>query len=303
MLTNLASVLHAAGLNVVEEPGWRTRGHGEMTSVQTVVCHHTAGPATGELPSLGTVRDGRPGLSGPLAQLMLGRSGTWYVIAAGLCYHAGVVLRPSYANENAIGVEAEATGVDSWPTLQYDSYARGCAALTKAYGLRVSDVLGHKEVASPLGRKSDPNFSMSDFRSRVTDYLTVEADVPIDDADVKKILTSPIDAAYTDEKGDSITVERSLGLAQRWALFGAQGAGRVEKAVAVLNAQLAKQGGEVVSVGNAVTALTAKVDALLARPAADVDEAALVAALTQAGFSAEAIAQANLAAVRAALAQ
>jgi hypothetical protein len=187
MLTNLASVLHAAGLNVVEEPGWRTRGHGEMTSVQTVVCHHTAGPATGELPSLGTVRDGRPGLSGPLAQLMLGRSGTWHVIAAGLCYHAGVVLRPSYANENSIGVEAEADGVSAWPTLQYHSYAKGCAALVKAYGLNITDVLGHKEVASPPGRKSDPNFPMGDFRSRVTEYLALEADVPLTDDDVNRV--------------------------------------------------------------------------------------------------------------------
>jgi N-acetylmuramoyl-L-alanine amidase len=303
MLTNLAGVLHAAGLNVVEEPGWRTRGHGEMTSVQTIVCHHTAGPSTGELPSLGTVRDGRPGLSGPLAQLMLGRSGTWYVIAAGKCYHAGVVLRDSYANENAVGVEAEADGVSAWPTLQYHSYAKGCAALVKAYGLNITDVLGHKEVASPPGRKSDPNFSMGDFRSRVSDYLALEADVPIDDADVKKILTAPIDAKYTEASGDTVTVQDALGLAQRWALFGAQGAGRVEKAVAVLNAQLTKQGGEIVSVGNAVTALTAKVDALLARPAADVDEQALATALAAAGFSPEAIAAANLDAYRAALAQ
>jgi hypothetical protein len=295
MLTDLATVLRDAGLTVIEVDGWRTRGHGLMTSVQTIVCHHTAGPATGELPSLGTVRDGRSGLSGPLSQLMLGRSGRWYVVAAGLCYHAGVVLRDSYANENAIGIEAEATGVDSWPAAQYDSYARGVAALTKAYGLQVSDVLGHKEVASPRGRKSDPNFDMAAFRSKVAHYLIVEADVPIDDADVRKILTAPIDAKYTEASGDTVTVQDALGLSQRWALFGAQGAGRIEKAVAKVNADLAPLAG-------AVTALTAKVDELLARPTADVDEQALVAALAQAGFSAEAIAAANLNAIRAALA-
>lgn len=83
MLTDLATVLRAAGLKVQEVPGWKTRGHGQMTSVETIACHHTAGPKTGNYPSLGVVRDGRPGLDGPLAQLGLARDGTWLVIAAG----------------------------------------------------------------------------------------------------------------------------------------------------------------------------------------------------------------------------
>ena len=84
MLTDLADVLRGAGLAVVERPGRRTRGHGKMSGVRCVVLHHTAGPATGEAPSLGVVENGRPGLTGPPAQLVLGRSGTWYVVAAGL---------------------------------------------------------------------------------------------------------------------------------------------------------------------------------------------------------------------------
>jgi hypothetical protein len=167
MLTDLADACRATGLTVVETPGWKTRGHGPMTSVQTILCHHTAGPKNGELPSLATVRDGRPDLAGPLAHLMLGRSGTVYVIAAGLCWHAGVVFDSSQANEHAIGIEAEATGVDPWPLVQYDAYARLTAGLAKHYGLSVARVLGHKEVASPRGRKSDPNFDMPAFRAKV----------------------------------------------------------------------------------------------------------------------------------------
>lgn len=167
MLTNLADVLRAAGLRVEELPGWKTRGHGTMDKVESITCHHTAGPKTGNSPSLATVRDGRPGLDGPLAQLFLARDGTWTVVAAGLCWHAGVVLDTYQSNTHAIGIEAEATGVDPWPLAQYDSYVRGARALADAFDVPVHHVLGHKEVAKPLGRKSDPNFDMDNFRAAV----------------------------------------------------------------------------------------------------------------------------------------
>lgn len=169
MLTDLADACRKSGLPVVEQPGWRTRGHGQMSAVRSIICHHTAGPAAGELPSLTTVRDGRPGLAGPLAQLMLGRSGTVYVIAAGLCWHAGVVFSPpTQGNAYAIGIEAEATGTAPWPPAQYAAYARLCRALVDHYGLAVDRVLGHKEVASPRGRKVDPNFDCQQFRAAVS---------------------------------------------------------------------------------------------------------------------------------------
>ncbi|MBN9739518.1 hypothetical protein DMP23_00300 [Amycolatopsis sp. A1MSW2902] len=168
MLTTLADIARSAGLRVVEQSGWKTRGHGQMSGVRAVVCHHTAGPATGTAPSLGVVQNGRADLAGPLAHYVLGRDGTVYVVAAGLCWHAGAVLNSSWGNAYAIGIEAEATGVDDWPDDQIDAYARLCRALCAAFDLPVSAVLGHKEVCSPRGRKSDPNFDMSGFRARVT---------------------------------------------------------------------------------------------------------------------------------------
>lgn len=168
MLTDLADAARKSGLTVVEQPGWRTRGHGQMSGVRSVVCHHTAGPATGEIPSLNVVVNGRPGLPGPLSNLALGRSGTVYVVAAGLAYHAGVVFSPpTQGNAWAIGIEAEATGTAPWPPVQYAAYTRLCRALVDHYGLTVDRVLGHKEVASPLGRKVDPNFDMKQFRAAV----------------------------------------------------------------------------------------------------------------------------------------
>lgn len=169
MLTNLADVVRTSGLPVVEVSGWKTRGHGQMTSVEAIVCHHTAGPATGDYPSLRVVRDGRSGLPGPLSQLGLGRSGTVYVIAAGVCYHAGATFQTWQNNWHAIGIEAEATGTTTWPKVQYDAYVKLCAALRRGYDVPNARVLGHKEVAKPAGRKPDPNFNMDTFRRQVAE--------------------------------------------------------------------------------------------------------------------------------------
>ncbi|GFO83275.1 MAG: hypothetical protein A49_29020 [Methyloceanibacter sp.] len=81
-LTWLPKVLRDAGLNVAEQSGWKTRGHGNMGAVKGVMCHHTVGPLTGNMPSLNVITNGRRGLSGPLAQIGLGRDGTCYVVAA-----------------------------------------------------------------------------------------------------------------------------------------------------------------------------------------------------------------------------
>jgi hypothetical protein len=173
MLTDLADILRKAGLPIIEVEGWKTRGHGIMTSAKGILIHHTAGPATGDMPSLKVVRDGRPDLAGPLSQLGLGRNGTWYIIAAGRAYHAGATIDDSiYGNSNAIGIEAEGTGIPStntghayWPEVQYQSYIKGVKALQAAYAIPTSRVKGHKEAAVPLGRKPDPNFSMDEFRA------------------------------------------------------------------------------------------------------------------------------------------
>jgi peptidoglycan hydrolase-like protein with peptidoglycan-binding domain len=169
-LTDLTDVLRAVELAVVEVAGWQIRGRrdGEqMDGVKSIICHHTAGPATGDTPSLDVVIHGRPGLGGPLSQLYLSRAGVWHVVAAGKANHAGQVDRIEHSNAWAIGVEAEATGVDAWPPAQFVSYVTGVAALALHYKLSVGAVLGHKEVAVPVGRKVDPNFNMTTFRALV----------------------------------------------------------------------------------------------------------------------------------------
>ena len=167
LATRLERAVKNAGVKYKKVSGWASRGHGTMGSIQSVICHHTAGPKSGNSPSLNVVAYGRPGLSGPLAQLFLARDGTVYLVAAGVSYHAGRVSSSRYANSHAIGIEAEATGLDSWPAHQINEYAKLCKALIKEFGLSTSRVRGHKEVAVPRGRKPDPNFSMPDFRKKV----------------------------------------------------------------------------------------------------------------------------------------
>ena len=171
--TGLARVARKTGYKVVEAKGWKTRGQGQMGKVQTIVAHHTAGPRSGNAPSLNVVTNGRAGLRGALSHYVLGRDGTIYVVAAGLTWHAGKVRKTAYGNTHAIGIEAENTGLgEKWSAAQLDSYVKLCSALVKEFGLSASDVLAHKEICSPVGRKPDPNFSanglsMSEFRAAV----------------------------------------------------------------------------------------------------------------------------------------
>ena len=178
--TGLAKVLRSAGLRVVEVPGWETRGHGHLTAVRTIVCHHTAGPSAAadpaSFPSLRIVRDGRFNqrtglwdLKGPLCNLGLGRDGVVYIVASGLAYHAGAVRDPSYANAYSLGIEAENDGIgEPWPAAQHTAYVRLCAALVNRYKLTSSRVLAHREVCKPVGRKIDPTgIDMPAFRGQV----------------------------------------------------------------------------------------------------------------------------------------
>lgn len=170
-LTWLPSVLKDAGLKVNEIGGWQSRGHGNVGVTKGIICHHTAGPKSGNAPSLTIVTQGRSDLSGPLAQLVLGRDGTFFIIAAGLAYHAGAGNWQGVksGNSNFIGIEAENTGLagDPWPTMQMDAYARGCAAILKYIKAPAIMCCGHKEYALPKGRKPDPSFDMNAFRKRI----------------------------------------------------------------------------------------------------------------------------------------
>ena len=171
----LASVLEHAGCKVNELAGWQTRGRpGPFGPIRGILCHDTAGPKTGNAPSLSTVVKGRSDLPGPLAQLHLARDGTFNVVAAGRCNHAGVGKWQGVTSGNTsfIGIEAENTGDGSepWADELIEAYAKGCAAILKHLGAPVIMCAGHKEYALPAGRKIDPSFSMPAFRQKVAAF-------------------------------------------------------------------------------------------------------------------------------------
>lgn len=183
-LTWLPSVLLDAGLKVAEEPGWENRGTRDMGDIRGIICHHTAGPRSGNMPSLRVIRDGRRDLPGPLSQLCLGRDGTFFVVAAGRANHAGrgEWQGETGGNSHFIGIEAENTGRDNdfpWPEVQMDAYRRGCAAILGHIGRDAIMCCGHKEFALPRGRKPDPGFDMNVFRMEVAAILAGTAPAPV----------------------------------------------------------------------------------------------------------------------------
>lgn len=178
IFTKLAAIARETGYPVIEVPGWRTHHHGAFADyVGCTVCHHTAGADPHEsrsnYPSLNAVRNGVPGLDGPLSNFGLGFDGTIYVISSGTCWHAG---RGGWAgmqyNSQAIGIEAEDAGDGDWTRAQLDCYDRLCAVICRFLGTDAGTVCGHKEWCYPPGRKIDPaGIHMPTFRGQVQWYL------------------------------------------------------------------------------------------------------------------------------------
>lgn len=167
MRVDVATILRAAGLEVVLVPGWETAGR-DLDRVLGVVAHHTAtGPNWTDEAVARMLRNGRPDLAGPLAQVGLDRRGRYWVVASGRANHNGY---GTWGN-SSLGIEAMNSGTgEPWPAVQVDAYVRGAAALLKAHGLGADRFLAHRET-DPR-RKIDPaGLNMADLRTRVAAVL------------------------------------------------------------------------------------------------------------------------------------
>ncbi len=187
-ITDLADIIRSytapdgSKLTVVETSGWQARGYAGqgMAGVEGVLWHHTATAesayARSNAPTLNILINGHSFLPGPLCQLALGRDGTVYVVAAGLCNHAGTGSASgayrNVGNSYFIGIEMESSGIrDDWTEAQRRVMPHLGAALERGYG-RGKDFIqiGHKEYSDQ--GKIDPAFiSMDQLRQSINDLL------------------------------------------------------------------------------------------------------------------------------------
>ncbi|MBN1219092.1 MAG: N-acetylmuramoyl-L-alanine amidase [Anaerolineae bacterium] len=91
-------------------------------------------------------------------------------------WHAGqsVWKGRSSCNDYCIGIELVNLndGVDPYPEAQHKANVELCAYLCHKYNISVDDIMGHLDIALPVGRKSDPrNYDLDRLRREVAAIL------------------------------------------------------------------------------------------------------------------------------------
>lgn len=177
--TRLYRALVARGLDVEYVPGWSTRGSTDFAPFGALA-HWTAGPRTGDRPSLNICVNGRPGLPGPLCNVFLPRGLTpatrkVILVAAGRANHAGRGdFQGADGNSDVFGTEAEWSGRPGELTdFQLWAYPRINAAFMD---LGARWVAGHDEFAVPRGRKVDVGHYINTLRAET--YTLVRGGTP-----------------------------------------------------------------------------------------------------------------------------
>jgi hypothetical protein len=211
-LVDVADVLRAAGVPVYEMPGWKDRGEtdGPFTPLGLMIHHDAMGLAFNSNPNddnnvpANMAPNGKDG-----SQLWVKFDGTWWIMAAGRKWHAGLgqwrgIPRDS-GNSRTIGIETDHTDGNPWPAVMLDSIRRGSAALARAYRMDVDQMCcGHKEYAPT--RKHDPSdFDLDAWRAAMK-APTVRPGggsgsgvrVPVPAAPVASTPATPAPAAPTD---------------------------------------------------------------------------------------------------------
>lgn len=157
-LTDLDEVLRERGVPVIETPGWKTRGYAgwSFRAVRGTLWHHTATHRSAftrnPAPTLNMCINGRAGLPGPLCQLVLGRNGKTYIVAAGWGNHAGRGYYPGIprdmGNAYLIGVEMESSGIApaDWTDEQLEAIPVLRDALRDGYRHKLD--IAHAEYSS-----------------------------------------------------------------------------------------------------------------------------------------------------------
>lgn len=154
----------------IPSPNFNDRPRGPA-DIDTIVLHHTA--------SGGTAQDTARYFQDPSADVsshyVVGKDGTIVqsVPDGKRAWHAGESSFKGRddVNDFSIGIEIVnlGDGRDPYPDAQYEALADLVAWLMKTYGVPMDRITGHRDVALPRGRKSDPsdNFDRDRLRSMV----------------------------------------------------------------------------------------------------------------------------------------
>lgn len=199
-LSNMAAVLRKHGLTVVETAGWSNRGYAgqDLQDVRGVLWHHTATGRNAytysDAPTLNLCINGRSDLPGPLCNIVLGRSGTVYLTAAGVGNHAGrgesANIPANMGNHYMIGIEMESSGIApfDWTEDQKRVAPYLGAALELGYlmglppELRVQ--IGHKEYSyegkiDPAGWPGDMDGLRAQINVRIAELQGKSGVIPV----------------------------------------------------------------------------------------------------------------------------
>lgn len=149
-----------------------------------VMIHHTGVEGREKLPPEKLI-EGRPRLSGPLAQVAIGGDLVVHFLANGRAHHAGAGHSgaldrvrheetpflatgddDTYGNTHFFGIEID--GLNSFSGRQLDLAADVAAMWCQMFRWDAARVIGHKEWTK---RKRDPAFDMVGFRARVAARL------------------------------------------------------------------------------------------------------------------------------------
>jgi hypothetical protein len=214
--TGIATRLRSAGLDVREVDGWKTRGRefvlgGFSFHPEGGVNHHTAGHPTKDspIPSLGVVIHGRSDLPGPLANVFFGFNRKFYVVAAGVCNHAGLpdggVCRGMTGNSTAYGMEIEHDGLHPLPDDMVRLAARAWAAIFRKDDLPASQLVQHHEWAP--SRKIDLATNMHETATPAPSANAYRSMVAAEKKNLERVSIWVV--SY--KKGDGTLVERTDG--------------------------------------------------------------------------------------------
>jgi hypothetical protein len=173
-LLQLKNIWEDLGLTVRAMEGWRDRGRASGNTFEVLGCHHTGRSFNID----STLRNGRPGIKGPLCNVALHKNGDVVLVASGLANHFG---KATWRNGRSLGVEAtgpQKTGVKFPNRDAYELLAVGFCmfkgnadprkVVKSDVGIPVHLVAAHKEVAvfedhpKRYGRKPDPAFEDAD---------------------------------------------------------------------------------------------------------------------------------------------